>query len=201
MLPFFTPDLNNSAFQQSLQACTDELQVPKRGASTLFRTCYVNQLELSSIADRKAHFMIALNVFLISLVVLNKSVGLMSPAEYLLWPNLVLVASSMVAIVLAIIATRPALPRRPVPGDNRPVNWFFFGSFCHRPLEEYHQNIRQLMLDEKSLYNAMSRDLHLMGKSLAKKYRLLTRCYQFFYYGLLLTVAGYSAAFAWHFWQ
>ncbi len=166
----------------------------------LFRTYYSNHLELSRIADRKAHFMIGLNVFLVSLVITRKHMGILSGAHYLLWPNLILVVSSLSSVVLAIIATRPVLPKRPKAGDTRPINWFFFGSYCYRPLQEFHENIQLLMQDDDALFDALIKDLHLMGKSLAKKYRLLTRCYEFFYYGLLLTVLSYLAAFGWHYW-
>ncbi len=163
----------------------------------LFRTYYGNHLDISRIADRKAHFMIALNVFIISLVV---TLGALSNSHYLLWPNLILIVSGLSSVVLAIIATRPVMPKPPRPGDTRPTNWFFFGSYCYRPMEEFHAGIRALMQDEEALYQAMSRDLYMMGNSLAKKYRLLTRCYEFFYYGLLLTAISYAVAFGCHFW-
>ncbi len=200
---FSLPNIHpkNKSFEQTLRDATEELQLPKKSANMLFRTYYTNQLDLVQIADRKAHFMIVLNVFLVSLVITRKHKGILSSTQYLLWPNLVLIASSLGSVILAIIVTRPVLPKRPEPGDTRPVNWFFFGSYCHRPLQEFHVNIHRLMQDEDALLKAMMRDLHLMGKSLAKKYRLLTRCYQFFYYGLLLTVLSYLIAFGWHYWM
>ncbi len=201
MIPLSKPGPNSKSFQRTLQAITEELEIPKRGSSILFYTLYTNHLGYSHIADRKAHFMIGLNVFLVSLVVTRKHMGFLSHSHYLLWPNLMLVATGLGSVVLAVIATRPVVPKRPAPGDTRPVNWFFFGSFCHRPLTEYHENMQLLMMDEVALYKAMSRDLHLMGNSLAKKYHRLTRCYQFFYYGFLLTVAAYLATFGWHFWK
>ncbi len=201
MIPPFAPGPDAKSFQRTLRTITDELQAPAKSAGMLFYTYYSNHLDYSRIADRKAHFMIALNVFLLSLVITRKHLGFLSLSHYLLWPNMTLVVTSLGSVVLAIIVTRPVVPRRPAPGDTRPVNWFFFGSFCHRPLQEYHQNIRQLMQDEAALYRAMSRDLYFMGLSLAKKYRRLTRCYQFFYYGLLVTALGYVAAFGWHFLQ
>jgi len=187
------------SFQSTLNAFAEELQTPRNGSGMLFRTYYTNHLDLSRIADRKAHFMIGLNVFLVSLVITRKHMGILSHSHYLLWPNLLLVASSLGSIVMAIISTRPVLPKRPKAGDTRPINLFFFGSYC--PLQEFHDGIQQLMMDDDALYHALISDLHMMGKSLAKKYKRLTLCYQFFYYGLLLTVISYLAAFGWHYWQ
>ncbi|MEO6760562.1 MAG: Pycsar system effector family protein [Saprospiraceae bacterium] len=193
------PPTAPKSFKRTLQAINEELHPQKRGSGMLFRTYYTNHLDLSRIADRKAHFMIGMNVFLVSLVITRKHMGVLSHSHYLLWPNLILLASSLGSIVLAIVATRPVIPKRPRTGDTGPVNWFFFGSYCHRPLQEFHDNIQQLMMDDDAMLSAMTRDLHLMGNSLAKKYRLLTRCYQFFYYGLFLAVVAYLVAFGWHY--
>ena len=180
MFSLSSPKPISKSFKDTLQAVAEELNAERKGGGILFRTYYNNHLDLSRIADRKAHFMIGINVFLVSLVVTRKHMGVLSKAHYLLWPNFVLVGCCLTSIVIAVLATRPVVPKRPPAGDTRPVNWFFFGSFCHRPLEEFHENLQRLMADEDALYKAMTRDLYYMGNSLAKKYHLLTRCYQFF---------------------
>jgi len=67
MIPLFTPGPDAKSFQRTLRNITDELQAPTKSAGMLFYTYYMNHLDFSRIADRKAHFMIALNVFIVAL--------------------------------------------------------------------------------------------------------------------------------------
>lgn len=167
-----------------------------------FRTTYYTHLDLSRMADRKAHLMIGLNTFALSLVITKKHFGALAHYHYLLLPNLLLVAVCLTTIVLAIRITRPGMPpRQAVLKPEAEVNWVFFGEFCRYPLEVYHRNIWQLMNNEPALYAALSTDLHHLGRVLARKYRLLSRCYRFFFFGLLGVTAAYVAAAGWHFWR
>ena len=46
-----------------------EKESPSRGTQTYFRTAYSNHIQLSSIADNKAHIMISVNSILISVLI------------------------------------------------------------------------------------------------------------------------------------
>lgn len=170
-----------------------------RGAGTMFRTVYTNHLDLSRLADRKAHFMIVLNMIVMSVVITRKHHGLLANSHKLLVPNLVLVAVCLTTIILASLATRPSVGKRtPAGAPKEQVNWFFYGDYNGHTFDIFHKNLLRLATNQTALYEAMTRDLHLMGCSLARKYRLLSFCYQWFYYGLLATVVTYAGALIWH---
>lgn len=168
---------------------------PSRSHSTMFYVNYDSNLTLSQMADHKAHMLIGLNLFLLSFVVAKKHMGVLAQLDIYLIPNLILIISCLVSIVLALFVARPILPAKNKPGE--PVNWFFFGSFRYYSVEEFHQAIFALQHDKNAIYEAMSRDLYWMGLSLARKYRLLTNAYKVFLYCQLTTVISYFVCFAW----
>ena len=164
-----------------------------RGAGTMFRTVYTNHLDLSRLADHKAHFMIVLNMIVLSVVITRKHYGLLAHSHKLLIPNLILVAVCLTTIILASLATRPGVSKpTPAGAPHEQVNWFFYGDYSSHSFEIFHENLLRLANDRTALYEAMTRDLHLMGRALARKYHLLSFCYQWFYYGLLTTIAAYA---------
>ena len=169
---------------------------PSRSSSTMFFTNYASNLSLSQMADNKAHLLIGLNLFLLSFVIAKNHASVLSTLDVFLIPNLLLIASCLVSIVLALLVARPILPAKNKPGE--PVNWFFFGSFRFYSVEEFHHAIFELQHDKHALYEAMSRDLYWMGLSLARKYRLLTNAYRVFLYCQLSTAVAYFICFAWH---
>ena len=67
------------------QKLAKEMKV-ERGVETLFKTASRNHMQLSSMADSKAHILLTINSILISIVisVLSKRV---EQNYYLIWPN------------------------------------------------------------------------------------------------------------------
>lgn len=170
---------------------------PTAKAGTYFRTTYFTHLDLSRMADHKAHLMIGLNTFALSLLVTKKHMGILANHHRLLVPNLILAAVCLTTIVMAIRITRPGMPpKNRAPKPENEANWVFFGDFTRYPLDVFHENIWKLMADEPRLYDALSSDLHHLGGVLARKYRQLKICYQFFFYGLLAVIVAYTVAFA-----
>lgn len=162
----------------------------------MFYVNYSNNLAFSKMADQKAHILIGLNVLLLSFFMTKKHLGVLAQLEGYLIPNLILVVSCVVTIVLALMVARPRLPGQKKPGE--PVNWLFFGSFRYHSLEEFHEAVFSMQQDKDAIYEGMSRDLYWMGLSLARKYRLLSRAYLVFLTCQLATVGAYLAVFAWY---
>ena len=163
-------------------------KLPKR-SGTYFRVAYYTQLNLSRQADHKAHLMLGLNTLVLSLVVSKRHTGMLGKVDNLWWPNLLLVVVCLTVAVLAVIASRPALPRRKA---KLTPNWLFFGSFAEFSFAEFKENLDYLGEHEAALQEALSRDLYLMGKVLAKKYRYLSYCYWVFGVGLLAVAVTYA---------
>ncbi len=166
-----------------------------KGASTLFRVMYTTHLNFSRMADHKAHLMIGINVFMLSLVIAKKKMGILAYRPELMIPNMLLVATCLSCVVLALLAVRPrvgAWRRKSVPDEQ--INPMFFGSYSHLSADDFHSTMMNIMKNPKELRSVMLRDLHGLGNSLARKYRLLSRCYQVFYIGLPMVVLSYLIA-------
>ena len=64
------------------------------------------------------------------------------------------------------------------------------------PVEDYEWGMKELMEDGEYLYNNLIRDIYYLGVVLGKKYRYLRIAYNFFMYGLIISVIAYLIAFA-----
>jgi hypothetical protein len=62
-------------------------------------------------------------------------------------------------------------------------------------MDDYHWGMTEMIKDSDFLYSSMTRDLYWLGIVLAKKYRYLSRCYQVFMYGMIVSVAAFAVAF------
>lgn len=167
-----------------------------KGSSTLFRVMYDSHLNFSRMADHKAHLMIGINVFVLSLVIAKKKMGMLAYRHELLIPNILLVATSLACVVLALLAVRPRVGmwRKNKPVEDEQINPMFFGSYSHLSPDDFHGTMMNIMQKPKEIRAVMVRDLHGLGNSLARKYRLLSWCYQVFYIGLPAVVLSYLVA-------
>jgi hypothetical protein len=163
----------------------------KNAPNAAFRVMYNTHLSLLQMADRKAHFLIALNLGMLSLIASRKDIGLPAANQHFLIPNICLAVFCLAGITLAILSTRPKLAGTPDP-DKPGFNWLFFGHYSGIPLERFQKSIHDLSGDKKALHDLMSSDIYWMGVVLKRKYRYLTICYWVFGIGLPLLIVIYS---------
>ncbi|WP_334127218.1 Pycsar system effector family protein [Empedobacter brevis] len=176
----------------------DKIQQPERGVDTLFRVTLNNHTRLSDIADSKANILLSVNAIVISIALSTLVPKLGSPKnEYLLLPSIVMLLSSVVSIVFAILATKPNVTYESFNDEdvkNKKVNLLFFGNFYQMSLDAYEEAMQELMKDRDYLYNSMTRDLYYLGKVLERKYRLLSITYTIFMIGTILSVLMFAYA-------
>lgn len=172
---------------------------PERGIQTFFRVALKNHIKLSDIADTKANILLSVNAIIISLVLSNLISKLDSPSNsYLIIPTLIFTLSSVISMVLSIIATRPnvtsgSFTREDV--EQKRVNLTFFGNFHKMDLKEYEWAISELIKDKAYLYDSMTKDLYFLGKVLDRKYRILRITYNIFMTGMIISVIAFIVAF------
>lgn len=168
-----------------------------RGVETMYRTTYRTHVNLSSIADNKANIMLSINAIIISIVVANLVPKI--PGDYrLALPTLILLAACLIALVFAILSTRPKVTQGRASREDiaqKRTNLLFFGNFYRMDLEDFHWGMMEMIKDSDFLYSSMTRDLYYLGVVLAKKYRYLRICYNVFMYGLIIAVAAFAVAF------
>ena len=176
----------------------DKMQQPDRGVDTLFRVTLNNHTRLSDIADSKANILLSVNAIVISIALSTLIPKLATPKnEYLLLPSIVMLFSSVVSIVFAILATKPNVNYESFNEEDvkqKKVNLLFFGNFYQMSLESYEEAMQELMKDRDYLYNSLTRDLYFLGKVLERKYRLLSITYTIFMIGTILSVLTFSYA-------
>jgi predicted metal-dependent HD superfamily phosphohydrolase len=168
-----------------------------RGVESMFRLTARNQINLSSIADNKSNILISVNTIIIS-IVLSVLVSRFTEYPAIILPSLVFLTVSLVTIIFAILSTRPHISSGRFSKEDiqdKKVNLLFFGNFYNMSLDEYDWALGEMMKDDDYLYSIMIKDQYFLGKVLARKYKLLRKAYNFFMFGLIITVIAYVLAF------
>ncbi len=168
-----------------------------RGADSMLRLTARTQINLSSIADNKSNILISLNGIIISLG-LAALVSKFKQDPAIIFPTIIFLVFSLSTIVLAILSTRPHISRGKFTQADielKKVNLLFFGNFYNMPLPEYEEAISAMINDDRYLYTAMIRDQYLLGKVLAKKYKLLRWAYNIFMVGIVVSVIAFLLVF------
>ncbi|WP_281232311.1 Pycsar system effector family protein [Flavobacterium gelatinilyticum] len=177
----------------------DKVEKPDRGIDTLFRVTLGNHTRLSGIADSKANILLSVNAIIISIALSTIIPKLDSPKNaHLVIPTFVMLMSSVVTIIFAILSTRPKVTsgfftRGDV--EAKKVNLMFFGNFYKMPLEDYDWAMNEMMKDRDYLYSTMIKDLYYLGLVLQRKYNLLRIAYNLFMFGIIITVISFVIAF------
>lgn len=188
-----------SKLEKERQKAKIKDESPERAIQSLFRVTIQNHLRLSDIADTKANILLSVNAIIISLVLSNLISKLDSPSnQHLIIPSLLLTLSSVISIIFAIMSTRPKVTggqfsRKEV--EERKVNILFFGNFHKMPFEQYKWAMSELIVDKSTIYEALTRDLYLLGGVLHQKYRLLHITYNTFMAGIIISVISFIISF------
>ena len=158
-----------------------------------------NHTRLSGIADSKANILLSVNAIIISIALSTIIPKLDGPKNaHLVLPTFVMMLSSVITIISAILATRPKVTkgvfsRQDI--EDKKVNLLFFGNFYKMPLAEYQWAMEEMLKNGDYMYNTMIKDLYYLGIVLEKKYRLLRHSYNIFMIGIISTVIAFVLAF------
>jgi len=170
----------------------------ERGIQTMFRTTSNNHIELSGMADSKAHILITVNSIILSVAVWYGLPRIMAAGnEGYILPTVLLVLTCLVCVTFAILATRPSINSGRFTEEdirNRRTNLLFFGNFHRMQLEDYQWGMNQMIRDKEYLYNTMMMDIYYLGVVLARKYRYLRIAYTVFMVGLIIVVIALGVA-------
>lgn len=168
----------------------------ERGVQTMFRTTSNNHIELSGMADNKAHIMITVNSIILSVTISYLLARVAYYPMYMIATG-VLVLTCLISVTFSILATRPSINSGRFTEDdirNKKTNLLFFGNFHRMQLSDYQWGVNQMIQDKEYLYNTMMMDIYYLGVVLAKKYRFLRISYTVFMVGLILAVIAFGIA-------
>ena len=169
---------------------------PERGIQTFYRVALRNHIKLSDIADTKANILLSVNAIIISLVLANL-ISKLDTNPYLVYPTAIFTISSVISMILSIIATRPNVTSGEFTKEdvaNKDVNLTFFGNFHKMKLEEFEWAINELLKDKNYVYSSLTKDLYFLGKVLERKYRILRITYTIFMSGIIISVIAFAYA-------
>lgn len=167
-----------------------------RGIQTMLRLGSENHLDLSSMADGKANILISVNSIIIS-VILSVLINRLDANPHLLIPTILFLTSSVITVVVAILATRPKLTEGTFTRDDikrKQTNLLFFGNFYKSTLSDYEWAMNEMMQDKDYLYNTIVKDIYFLGKVLGRKYKLIRIAYNVFMFGLIIAVVAFTLA-------
>lgn len=169
-----------------------------RGIETLYRAVYSYHINLSSIADNKANIMISINTIIISLVITLFGSGYTFSGQdefgslRFVIPIAVLLVTSLLAVVFAILSSRPNVTTKErYELSKRDSSILFFGNFAQLQLNEFLGRMKELKDRNDELYDSMTVDIYYLGAVLVKKYKLLSWSYNIFMGGLILCAMGF----------
>ncbi len=185
--------------KDALKLKKNKVALPERGIETMFRVTLRNHITLSDIADTKANILLSVNAIIVSLVLANLIPKLDNPSNtYLIYPTIVFVLFTIIAMILSVLATRPNVTSGKFTKEdveNKKVNLLFFGNFHKMKLEDFEWAMNEMMQDKDYLYSSMTKDLYFLGKVLDRKYKILRITYTIFIIGIIISVSAFAVAF------
>ncbi len=176
-----------------------ERNVPGSAIQTYLRSAYRTQINLSAIADNKAHIMISVNAILISILISVLSYrNITETNPMILMPAVIFLVTGLVSLTFAILSARPKvtrLPHKHAQADQLKRHLIFFGNFAALEEAEFEKMMDSVLRHGELLYGNMVRDLYHLGRVLDTKYRFLTVSYNVFMVGFILTVLTFLVVF------
>lgn len=190
-----TPILLNASGKNSKKAAKKNSFITK-GIQTMLRLTSENHMRLSEMADSKANILISVNAIIIS-IILTVLIRKMEVDAYLTIPTFIFLTTSVVTIVLAILATRPKIKSGEFSREDitqGKTNLLFFGNFFKTSLEQYKWGMSMMMRDPNYLYGGLVDDIYYLGVVLGRKYKLLSLAYYIFMFGIIVSVIAFMIA-------
>jgi HD superfamily phosphodiesterase len=196
----YSPNSSKSLLPEEKKNGSKESSAPNgfitKGIQTMLRLTSENHMRLSEMADNKANILISVNAIIIS-VILSVLIRKIEVDTHLAIPTMIFLTSSLVTIVIAILATRPKITIGNFTRDqilNRQTNLLFFGNFHKASLEEYKWGMSTMMRDPNYLYGSLVDDIYYLGKVLGRKYRLVRIAYNVFMIGIVTSAIAFILA-------
>ena len=158
---------------------------PSLNLSHMLRTIQEHHIELSTMADQKANIIIGANSIIFSFAI--SQIKLSDPV----WGLFALCASSIAALIYAILAVTPAYRTEQRKRYSKTTeNLLFFGHFTELTYEKYLEEMTSIIKNDQKFFESIINDLYQLGNLLKnRKYKYLTISYRIFLYGVIVSMA------------
>lgn len=156
-----------------------------RARQTIFKTLSQNNYRLQAMIDRKANILISVNAIILS-ILLGTS---FMQSTFIVSSNLhiiILLASSTLSIIAALIAIKPFLI------DSSEKAWkgkslLSFETSRKMNLHHYKSVVKKTIKKEKRIYDAMIEDIYFISRNVNRKHGFLNLSAFVFAIGLLMS--------------
>ncbi|MDX1470879.1 MAG: DUF5706 domain-containing protein [Flavobacteriaceae bacterium] len=186
-------DNHPNSTETSNKATEDpSFKLSDQSIQTFFYTAIRNHVDLAEIADKKANTLMGVSILLLSIIILGifRNWDTM-PTDLRLSIVFVLVLSNIATIVLSIFSTRPIIEKTQITKEDLikgDINLAFFQNFTHLELEDFSWAVDAMKKDKKKVISVLTKDLYFLGKSLSNKYNWVSRAYNVFLIGIVMTI-------------
>jgi hypothetical protein len=179
---------------ENIEPVRDTKKIPGKtkgnARDTLYRITLQNQLRSIGIVDQKANIIIGINTILISIIM--ATIGLeTSFVKFSFTENLGLSLPFSVMLLFCfasgIVAIFVVRPTAYLWKNENPSN-LFFKNYRKIGLNGFKKHIKELIISNESIYEALDIDIYLYGITIQRKFRLARIAYMIFMIGLILTV-------------
>ena len=169
----------------------------RRDLETMYRIMARNHISFSVIADRKANILLSINSVIVSFCV---GILFRKAEEWpeMLVPSIIFALTGLITVILTVIVTRPNVTKGRFSKediDQNKVNLLFFGNFHGMSLGEFQDALKKSNQTPNEVYDNLSRDVFYLGKVLNLKYKRLHRAFNFFMFGITLSVISFILFF------
>jgi len=159
-----------------------------RGVQTLFRTLSRNHYNLLKMVDNKARIVLTVNSIITSLLLGMRFVNVGTKDVIINIGTKILVISSMLSMVFALFSMLPHHYFGKIFKNSGYKGTVYAENFSLQTLEEFKQEFKRIMNKGQNIYDELINDLYFLGKSIAKKQKLLTLSVVVFLMGLITTI-------------
>ena len=159
---------------------------PERGVETWFRLASKNLYSRLQIVDTKANILITANAIIIS-VVLGTLYSQLDEDPHMIFAVGGLVITNVLSITFAILATIP----KPFDQQGKEVDskdLMTFEGFANMHVDDYRSSVMIVLEQGETLYPSIITDIHNLGVTLARKYKMIRISYLIFLYGVIISV-------------
>jgi hypothetical protein len=163
---------------------------PERGIETWFRLTSKNLYTRLQIVDTKANILITANAIIIS-VVLGNLYPQLNTDPHMIYAVGGMILTNVLSITFAILATIPK-PQSKNNFAGEEVDLMTFDGFQSLSKEEYTTKVMEIMDEGDKLYPSIMTDIHQLGITLSRKYKLIRTSYLIFLYGMIISVAAFG---------
>jgi len=165
-------------------------------AMTMIKTSSRNQVDLVSIADKKAGIMITVNSILLTILIPMFASYIFDFSRYIIPIGLLTVTSGL-TILFATLATRPSLVNNEATDakiSTGQKSIFYFKNFSNLSKSDFVEEARDLITRDTVFEQSVLTDLYDVGIDLDLKYKRLRWCYTIFGAGIILTMISFLAS-------